>query len=285
MIIIESLKEMQAHSASLRAKGYKIGFVPTMGFLHEGHLSLMKEALSQFDQAVVSIFINPLQFGPAEDFEKYPRDIDGDVRKCQAAGVQTVFLPRRGEIAGKESLTFVVMEKLMGVLCGASRPGHFKGVATIVLKLLNVIQPQGLYLGAKDFQQTVVLKKMVQDFFIPVEVKVLPTVREPDGLAMSSRNSYLSANERRSATVLYRAMIAGEERYHQGVRQGSLLRSIMIEEIMKENNVKIDYLEIIDPETLVPVDWVGPKSVAVLAVWIGKTRLIDNWVFPAIHKN
>ena len=273
---IVDLKEMRAFSDSLRAEGRTIGFVPTMGFLHEGHLSLMKEASRRCDQVIVSIFVNPLQFGPKEDFEKYPRDTGGDALKCEEGGADLLFLPRREEIVGEDHRTFVTMDKIMGMLCGASRPGHFQGVATIVLKLLNLVQPHVLFLGEKDYQQTVILKKMVRNFFMPVRVEVMPTVREPDGLAMSSRNSYLTPEERKSAAVLYRAMKKGEERFRRGETEASVLKALVAGEIMKERGSKIDYLEIIDPESLDSVGKIFPEARIILAVWIGKTRLIDN---------
>lgn len=273
---------MQTLSASLRKENKTIGFVPTMGYLHEGHLSLMREALSRSDYTVASIFVNPFQFGPGEDFKHYPRDLKGDILKCQKAGLHCVFLPRKEEIMEAGERSYVVIEKLMERLCGASRPGHFQGVATIVLKLLNIVRPRLLFLGAKDFQQTVILKKMSKDFFIPIEVVVLPTIRETDGLAMSSRNSYLSESDRKSATVLFRAMRKAAEQYQQGEKRASQLKSLMLEEIGTVREAKVDYLEIVDPEHLTPVDEVHPEAVAALAVWIGKTRLIDNMVFPAI---
>jgi pantoate--beta-alanine ligase len=281
---ILNLKEMQAFSDSLRGKGRRIGFVPTMGFLHEGHISLIKEATRQSDQVIVSIFVNPLQFGPKEDFENYPRDPEGDSLKCQEGGADLLFLPKRGEIVGEGTRTFVTIEKIMERLCGASRPGHFQGVATIVLKLLHLVQPHLLFLGEKDFQQTVILKKMIRDFFMPVQVEVIPTVRETDGLAMSSRNSYLTPEERKSATVLHRAMKIGEEEFRQGETQASKLKTLMLEAIMKEGGAKLDYLEIVDPELLDPIEQVTSEARIVLAVWIGKTRLIDNLALLPIRK-
>ena len=273
---IINLKEMQTLSSTLRKNRQTIGFVPTMGFLHEGHTSLIKEAVRRGHQAVVSIFVNSLQFGPTEDFEKYPRDLKGDAQKCREAGAHTLFLPVAAEIIGKNPMAVVRIEKIMEVLCGASRPGHFQGVATIVLKLLNIVQPDVLFMGTKDFQQTVVVKKMIQDFFIPAKLEVMPTVREADGLAMSSRNSYLSQEERKSAAVLYRAMKKGEEAVLKGEKQASVVKAIAEHEINKERLTAIDYVKIIDPETLDEIkEMTGPAIIA-LAVRIGKTRLIDN---------
>jgi pantoate--beta-alanine ligase len=271
-----TIKEMRAVIVSLRQKGESIGFVPTMGFLHEGHCSLIREAARACDRVVVSIFVNPLQFGPGEDFARYPRDLKGDFEKCLSAGAHLLFLPEAREIIGEGSGAFIRMDRIMDILCGASRPGHFQGVAAIVLKLLNIVQPDCLFLGAKDFQQTVVIQKMIHDFFIPVKIDVRPTVREPDGLAMSSRNSYLSREERKSAAVLFRAMKKGEEAFLKGDRKASVIKPLMENEIRKESAARIDYLEVVSPETLEPLDDIQRDAVILLAVWIGKTRLIDN---------
>lgn len=271
-----TIKEMRAVIVSFRQKGETIGFVPTMGFLHEGHCSLIREAARACDRVVVSIFVNPLQFGPGEDFVRYPRDLKGDFEKCLSAGAHLLFLPETREIIGENSGAFIRMDRIMDILCGASRPGHFQGVATIVLKLLNIVQPDRLFLGAKDFQQTVILKKMVRDFFMPVRVEVMPTVRESDGLAMSSRNSYLNPEERKSAVALYRAMKKGKEVFLKGERKASVIKPLMENEIRKESAARIDYIEMVSPETLVPLDDIQRDAVILVAVWIGKTRLIDN---------
>ncbi len=273
---IVHLKEMQSFSASLRAEGRTIGFVPTMGFLHEGHCSLIREAARACDRVVVSIFVNPLQFGPGEDFARYPRDLKGDSEKCLSGGAHLLFLPEAKEIIGEGSGAFIRMDRIMDILCGASRPGHFQGVATIVLKLLNIVRPDRVFLGAKDFQQTVIIKKMIHDFFIPVKVDVRPTVREPDGLAMSSRNSYLSPEERKSAAVLYQAMKKGEAAFLKGERKASVIKPLMEHEIRKVSAARIDYLEIVCPETLERLDDIQSDAAILLAVWMGKTRLIDN---------
>ncbi|MBI1823468.1 MAG: pantoate--beta-alanine ligase [Nitrospirae bacterium] len=277
-----SLKEMQSVSSAIRKEGKTVGFVPTMGFLHDGHLSLIREASRRCDQVVVSIFVNPLQFGPLEDFKIYPQDLEGDTFKCQSAGVHFLFVPKSEEMIEGGTKSFIVMEEIMDRYCGASRPGHFQGVATIVLKLLNIVQPQNLFLGAKDFQQTVILKKLVHDFFLPVQVEVLPTLRESDGLAMSSRNSYLTREERRAATVLYRALITGREKYARGERSAEAIKKEIMNEIEKELGARVDYLDIVHPESLERVDPVIPAAVILLALWIGKTRLIDNLALPAM---
>lgn len=280
MKILSSLEEMQSVSSKLRNEGKTIGFVPTMGFLHEGHISLMRAASRECDQVVVSIFVNPLQFGPREDLKRYPRDPEGDRLKCQSAGATVLFLPKSEEIITNGETSFVVMEPIMNLYCGATRPGHFQGVATIVLKLLNLVQPTALLLGAKDYQQTVILKKLVRDFFLPVQVKVMPTIRESDGLAMSSRNSYLKAEERKAATVLSGALNTGKERFIEGERKSGNLKMAILNEIAREHLARLDYLEIVDPENLEPVDPVSSNSVILLALWIGNTRLIDNLILP-----
>ncbi|MHB8483292.1 MAG: pantoate--beta-alanine ligase [Nitrospiria bacterium] len=273
---IVSLKEMRSISASARQNGQTMGFVPTMGFLHKGHTSLIQESVRNCHRTVVSIFVNPLQFGLDEDFENYPRDPDGDALKCREAGADYLFLPEVDEIIGKSPAAVVKIEKISDILCGVSRPGHFQGVATIVLKLLNIVQPDRLFMGEKDFQQTVIVNKMIQDLFIPVKLTVAPTVRESDGLAMSSRNSYLNPGERKSAAVLYRAMKKGEEAFLGGERQVSFLRRMVENEIKRARSAKIDYVKIVDPGTLDEIKEITGSAVILLAVWIGKTRLIDN---------
>ncbi|HXN06582.1 MAG TPA: pantoate--beta-alanine ligase [Nitrospiria bacterium] len=269
-------EEMRRLGASFRSGKLRVGFVPTMGFLHDGHISLMEEAKKRTDIIVVSIFVNPLQFGPSEDLARYPRDPAGDAAKCRNAGVDYLFTPNVSEMIDEDPLVFAGMSKLTNVLCGVSRPGHFQGVATIVLKLLNVVQPSLLYLGAKDFQQTVVIGQMVRELFLPVKVIVRPTVREKDGLAMSSRNSYLFPEERKAATVLYRAMKLVEAKLKTGERSAELLKAIVLREIGNEPSARLDYAEIVNPATLEPLMRIEKEARLVLAVWIGKTRLIDN---------
>lgn len=269
-------EEMRRLGTSFLARSLRVGFVPTMGFLHDGHLSLMKEARKKADIVIVSIFVNPLQFGPSEDLDRYPRDPDGDSEKCRHAGVDYLFTPNASAMIDDDSLVFVGMNKLTNVLCGVSRPGHFQGVATIVLKFLNLVQPSLLYLGAKDFQQTVVIGQMVRELFLPVKVIVRPTVREKDGLAMSSRNSYLSPEARTAATILYRAMKLTEAKLKTGERSAELLKAVVLREIGSEPLARLDYAEIVNPATLEPLTRIEKEARLVLAVWIGKTRLIDN---------
>ncbi len=256
------------------------GFVPTMGYLHEGHLSLVRRARAENDHVAVSIFVNPTQFGPHEDYNRYPRDLERDLRLLEPLGVDLVFAPPVEEMYPPGFQTWVVVEEVTRPLEGAARPGHFRGVATVVTKLFNIIQPDRAYFGQKDAQQAVVIRRMVQDLNIPVEIVVCPTVREPDGLAMSSRNTYLSPEERRAATVLFRALQAAKARYEQGERDAERLRAIMREVIQAEPLARLDYVSVADPETLQELSRVEDRALLSLAVYIGKTRLIDNILLP-----
>ena len=250
--------------------------MPTMGALHAGHFSLIKQARKENDIVVVSIFVNPAQFGAGEDFKKYPRSFKSDVESCRKLGVDFVFLPDKKDMYPKEYATFVNVEGLSDLLCGLNRPGHFRGVATVVAKLLNIIQPDTLYLGQKDAQQAIIIARMVKDLNFSVKVKVLPIVREKDGLALSSRNAYLSKNERAGAAVLFKALQLAEALISNGQRDTARLISRMKQLIEKNKQAKIDYVAILDPEQLREIKKVKPGSLIALAVKIGKTRLIDN---------
>jgi pantoate--beta-alanine ligase len=278
MKIITTIPEMQAVGRSLRSRGQRIGFVPTMGFLHEGHLSLMHTARQENDAVTVSIFVNPTQFGPGEDLDRYPRDAAGDQRKCESAAVDYLFVPSAGEMYPEQPSVFVDVEGISGVFEGAIRPGHFRGVATVVAKLFHVVMPHAAYFGQKDFQQCAVIRQMVKGLNLDVAVRVLSTVREQDGLAMSSRNSYLALEERRKAAVLYRAFMAGRELFGAGETDPGRLKDSMRAIIQKEPGVSIDYIEIADPESLKPLGQAFPTAVFLGAVRIGRTRLIDNMV-------
>jgi pantoate--beta-alanine ligase len=278
MKIITSISEMHARAESARKSGTTVGFVPTMGFLHEGHLSLMRRAREECDVVVVSIFVNPTQFGPNEDLDRYPRDADGDRAKCERAGVDVLFMPEAKEVYPEKPCVFVDVEGITDILEGAIRPGHFRGVATIVAKLFNIVQPQKAYFGQKDFQQGAVIKRMVKGLNLDVRVVVLPTVREADGLAMSSRNSYLKGEERTRAAVLYRALRAGEELIRAGGREPEKVRQKMSAKLLKEPGVVIDYVAVADPDTLAPAEALKSGTVLLVAARIGKTRLIDNIV-------
>ena len=276
MKIITTIAEMQSLAESLRRSGKTIGFVPTMGFLHEGHLSLMRRAGQENDIVVASIFVNPTQFGPKEDLAKYPRDAEGDRKKCESAGVEYLFMPEVREMYPEEPTVFVQVEKITEVLDGAVRPGHFRGVATVVTKLFNIVKPHRAYFGQKDFQQCAVIKRMVKGLDLDVEVVVLPTMREPDGLAMSSRNSYLSPEQRATATVLYRALCAGEELIGAGVHEPEKVRQKMRAVLLTVEGIGIDYAEVADPDTLAPLHAMQDRIVLLIAARIGSTRLIDN---------
>jgi pantoate--beta-alanine ligase len=255
-----------------------IGFVPTMGYLHEGHLSLVRQARADNASVAVSIFVNPTQFGPGEDFDKYPRDLNRDLALLEKEGVDVVFAPPAGEMYPTRFSSRVEVEKLTERLEGACRLGHFSGVTTVVAKLFNIVQPTRAYFGQKDAQQAIVIKKMVNDLNMNLEIITLPTVREPDGLAMSSRNSYLSPKERQAALVLYRALMLVKDLWSQGEKDAQKLRNEMAKLIQKEPLATIDYVSIANPETLEELDEVKLPALVSLAVKIGRTRLIDNVV-------
>ena len=270
---------MQSIGLNLLKTGKEVGFVPTMGYLHEGHLSLIRRARSENDVVVVSIFVNPTQFGPNEDFDRYPRDLRRDEELCKREGVDFIFYPSVEEMYPEGFSTFVEVEKLTENLCGKSRPGHFRGVATVVTKLLNIVHPTRAYFGEKDFQQLQVIKRLVRDLNIPVEIVGCPIVREEDGLAMSSRNVYLNKEERKSALSLYQGLRLAKELFERGERNPSVIRKKVEEFILSHPKTKIDYVEIVSPEDLKPVKEVKEGDVIALAVFVGKTRLIDNYVF------
>jgi len=261
-----------------RKKGKRIGFVPTMGYLHEGHLSLVRQSVKDNDLTVLSIFVNPIQFGPGEDFERYPRDIERDKRLLEKEGVDYLFFPTNEEIYPSGFKTFVEVAELGKKLCGKSRPGHFRGVTTVVLKLFNIVQPDKAYFGQKDAQQAIIIKKMVKDLNLDVEIVVMPIVREEDGLAMSSRNVYLNEEERKNATVLYKSLKEAERMIKEGERDAEKVINRMREIVMSYPKALIDYIEIVDTEELNPVNPIKGKVLIALAVYIGKARLIDNTI-------
>lgn len=271
--IVHSLGDLRA---ALREMTGSIGLVPTMGFLHEGHLSLIRLSISQNASTVVSIFVNPTQFGPTEDLNKYPRDIDGDLAKIKDAGECLVWIPDPGTMYTEDHQTWVDVTELTKTLEGAQRPGHFRGVTTIVSKLFNAVQPDRAYFGQKDLQQVSVIKRMVQDLNYPIEIVVGKTIRENDGLAMSSRNSYLNQDERMAAPVLFRALSAAEEDYRQGERDASILVAKVIGMIESEPLARIQYVTCTDLKTLQEISSIIQPAAISLAVYFGKTRLIDN---------
>jgi pantoate--beta-alanine ligase len=283
MDIIKSIIEMNLWVQQKHRQNKTIGFVPTMGFFHEGHLNLMRTAKQQCDLVVVSIYVNPTQFGPNEDFSKYPRDLDRDFRLAEEVGVETVFVPFDKKIYPEGYKTYVQVEELSGKLCGKSRPGHFRGVATIVTKLINIVQPDVLYLGQKDAQQAILLQKMVYDLNINTKVVVVPTIRESDGLAMSSRNKYLNPEERQQATVLHQSLQLAKSIISSGEKESDKIIDAMQDMIRKQPNAKIDYIAIVDPETLEDIPVIEKHVLIAVAVFIGKTRLIDNIIINQLN--
>jgi pantoate--beta-alanine ligase len=279
MRIIRSIKEMQAISEALRRTGKRIGFVPTMGYLHDGHISLVKCAKKENDVVVMSIFVNPTQFGPNEDFERYPRDIKRDSEIAGKEGVNYLFVPETSEMYPPAYSTYVEVENLTRGLCGDRRPGHFRGVATVVTKLLNIVQPHRAYFGKKDFQQLKVIERLVKDLNFDVEIVGCPIVREKDGLAKSSRNIYLSPEERKSAISLYGTLKLAKKLFESGETNPQKIKSEMERFILSHSLVKkIDYVEIVDANLLKPVKSLKEGDLIALAVFVGNTRLIDNWV-------
>ena len=278
---IQTVNAMRTWSRGLQRKGVTIGLVPTMGALHEGHRSLIRAARLACDAVAVSIFVNPLQFGPLEDFDRYPRSLAQDLSLCQSAGVDAVFIPRAQEMYPPDFETAVSVQRLTRRYEGLSRPGHFGGVTTVVTKLLNIIRPDKAFFGQKDYQQAVVVERLAKDLDLDTEIVVRPTVREPDGLALSSRNQHLSPEERKAATVLYRALSEGRELIRAGERSVRKVEAAMTRLIRAEPLVRLDYLAVVDPITLDEVRSVRGRVVLLLAVWTGETRLIDNLIVTA----
>ena len=278
MRVCHSIDELRAASRTGRREGKSLGLVPTMGALHEGHLSLVRAAKAQCDLVVVSIFVNPLQFGPNEDLVKYPRNFDRDRDLLAKEGADFIFAPSVEEMYPPGAVTYVTVEGLSDKLCGGSRPGHFRGVTTVVSELFNIVEPGRAFFGQKDAAQSIIIRRMVRDLNIPVRVVVCPIVREPDGLAMSSRNAYLDAGQRKSALVLYRSLTAVQERFDQGERKAHVLVDAGKQTLAHEPLVRLDYFEIVDPETLDPVDDLSRGGLVAVAAFLGNVRLIDNIV-------
>ncbi|MEW6713850.1 MAG: pantoate--beta-alanine ligase [Nitrospirota bacterium] len=278
MQIISTVKDMHALSRALMAEDKTIGFVPTMGALHEGHLSLVARSKAENDATVVSIFVNPTQFGPNEDLLQYPREVEKDVDKLSTQGVDTIFIPDEREMYPESFSTSINIGIIGEILCGAPRPGHFNGVATVVAKLFNIVMPDRAYFGQKDFQQTVVINKLARDLNFGVDIIICPTIRESDGLAMSSRNSYLNSDERKAATILFKALRFGEELIlSNGIDNAVLIKEEMRKLIHSEPLATIDYAEIVTAD-LKEVEKIKLPVAICLAVKIGKTRLIDNMI-------
>ncbi len=280
MEVIETISRMKEVVKSLRLEGKKIGFVPTMGYLHEGHLSLVRAAKKEADVTVVSIFVNPIQFGPKEDFHRYPRDLERDKSLLAREGVDFLFVPAAEEMYPPDYQTYVEVTRLQEGLCGRSRPGHFRGVATVVLKLFHIVSPDLAYFGQKDAQQAVIIERMVRDLNLEIKIRVLPIVRDADGLALSSRNTYLSPQERQSALAIPRSLNEAARLIAQGEKRVEVIKGKMEEIIASEPFLRIDYLEIVDPEKLTPLKEISGPTLIAVAVYCGQTRLIDNLLLP-----
>lgn len=276
MELLRTVDSVRQWVKSQREAGRAIHFVPTMGYFHEGHLSLMRRAQHENGAVIVSIFVNPLQFGAGEDLDRYPRDFERDRQMAQSVGVDAIFYPDVAEMYPAGYQTEVRVKELSQPLCGRSRPGHFEGVATVVLKLFNIVTPDRAYFGMKDYQQLRVIQQLVRDLNLTIEIVPGPIVREPDGLAMSSRNVYLAPEERTAATVLYRSLQWAQAQVESGERDASKLREGVFQRIAAEPLARIDYVEIVDAETLQPVERIDRPTVIALAVFFGKARLIDN---------
>ena len=278
MKIVSTIEEVRAQVKEWKKEGKTIGFVPTMGYLHEGHMSLI-DAAGENDKVVVSIFVNPMQFGPTEDLASYPRDLEHDAKLCEEHGVDLIFHPTPEEMYGDQVYSYVDMDVLTKELCGLSRPVHFRGVCTVVTKLFNIVTPDRAYFGQKDAQQLAVIKRMVKDLNMPLTITGCPIIREEDGLAKSSRNTYLSPEERKAALVLSRSIFLGKEMVEKGERNCKKILAAMTEEIEKEPLAKIDYVKIVDLDTMQQVEKIDRGILAAIAVYIGKTRLIDNFMY------
>ncbi len=276
MRICTTIDEMRAASRAARHEGKRLGFVPTMGALHEGHLSLVRAAKANCDLVAVSIFVNPLQFGPTEDLAKYPRTFDHDRDLLEKEVVDILFAPTPEEMYPAGVITYVTVEGLSEKLCGRSRPGHFRGVTTVVAKLFHIVEPDLAFFGQKDAAQATIIRRMVQDLNLPVEIVVCPIVREPDGLAMSSRNAYLSQQERKAARVLNRSLTEIQNRFEQGEGNAADLISAGKQVLAQEPAVRLDYFEIVDPATLDPMQQLATTALVAIAAFVGNTRLVDN---------
>lgn len=285
MKVCQKIFEIKKNLSFDKRQGLSIGFVPTMGYLHEGHLSLVRESRKTTDKTVVSIFVNPTQFGPQEDFQDYPRDLKRDIALLEELGVNYVFAPTVEEMYPSGYKTYVEVTQLQDKLCGRSRPGHFRGVCTIVLKLFNIIQPDWAFFGQKDAQQAIIIKKMVNDLNLEIKFKVLPIVRDKDGLALSSRNTYLSPEQRQAALVLYQSLQLAQRLFSEGERKTSVIKQAMAELIRQEPLAKIDYVEIVEMENFEEISFISDKALVALAVFIGPIRLIDNIILSEKGEN
>ena len=278
MQIAYTIKEVREQVKAWKKEGLTVGLVPTMGYLHEGHASLIKKAVEDNDRVVTSIFVNPTQFAPTEDLESYPRDLEKDSRLCESLGVNLIFHPEPEEMYAPDFCTWVDMDVLSKTLCGKSRPIHFRGVCTVVSKLFNIVTPDRAYFGQKDAQQLAIIRRMVRDLNMDIEIIGCPIVREEDGLAKSSRNTYLNEEERKAALVLSQSIFLGQKMVREGETDAAKIKAAMTEKIQSEPLARIDYVEIVDGLSMQPVDTVKSPTLAAIAVYIGKTRLIDNFL-------
>lgn len=278
MKIVETIKEVREQVRAWRKEGLTVGLVPTMGYLHEGHKSLIDRAVAENDRVVVSVFVNPMQFGPSEDLESYPRDMERDAALCEQAGAALIFHPQPEEMYPEDFSSYVDMNTLTGGLCGKSRPIHFRGVCTVVAKLFHIVEPDKAYFGQKDAQQLAVIRHMVNDLSFGIEIVGCPIIREEDGLAKSSRNTYLSQEERKAALILSQSLKEGKKCVEKGEKSGANLKKLIADKIQTEPLAKIDYVEVVNWNTLEPVEQIEKPVLVAIAVYIGKTRLIDNFI-------
>lgn len=279
MKIVAETEEVREQVRRWRKEGLSVGLVPTMGYLHEGHKSLIDKAVQQNDRVVVSVFVNPIQFGPGEDLATYPRDLERDAALCEAAGASLIFHPEKENMYFDDFCTFVDMDGLTKGLCGKTRPTHFRGVCTVVSKLFHIVQPDRVYFGQKDAQQLAVIRRMVRDLNFDLEIVGCPIIREEDGLAKSSRNTYLSQEERAAAVILHKGLLRGEEMIRNGERDASAVIREITGIIESEPLAKVDYVEVVDFDRIEKIDAIEGNVLAAVAVYIGKTRLIDNFIY------
>ncbi|MCI7442461.1 MAG: pantoate--beta-alanine ligase [Clostridium sp.] len=279
MNISGSISEVRQIVKEWRKEGLTVGLVPTMGYLHEGHKSLIDKAVKENDRVVVSVFVNPIQFGPTEDLASYPRDLERDAKLCEEAGANLIFHPEKEEMYFDDFSSFVEVQGVSKGLCGKSRPIHFRGVCTVVTKLFNIVKPDRAYFGQKDAQQLAVVKRMVRDLNMDIEIIGCPIIREEDGLAKSSRNTYLSPEERKAAVILSKSLKLGKEAIEAGERDSKKIIEIITNNINTEKLAKIDYVEIVDPLSIENIDKIESSALVAMAVYIGKTRLIDNFIY------
>lgn len=276
MKVVKSPKKMAEITAGLKRKGKTIGFVPTMGYLHRGHLSLIRRAGRENDVVVVSIFVNPIQFGPGEDYKRYPRSLKRDLKLARQEGCDIIFYPQARQMYPRQFATNVVVKNLTSVMCGLSRPGHFEGVTTVCTKLFNIVRPHTAYFGQKDYQQAVVIKRMAEDLNMGFKIKMLPIIREGSGLAMSSRNEYLSPEQKKDAAILYQSLKEAEGLIRSGKESPAKIKAIMRRMILKKDDIRTDYITMADPRTLKERKRITSRVLVALAARVGKTRLIDN---------